>query len=150
MATEEPPNTARSEELEDPIPTLEWTTPKVVAGPSQYGVIGEIPSKRSGHTLTISGTNGFMFGGYLMRRALEVAWLSAYRFARQPPTFVGLDDVVFRKPVEVGRLVEYIGRVVYAGEDGSLRVIVKAHRLSLRTGRTDPTNQFHFIFRPSS
>jgi len=63
MATEEPPNTARSEELEDPIPTLEWTTPKVVAGPSQYGVIGEIPSKRSGHTLTISGTNGFMFGG---------------------------------------------------------------------------------------
>jgi acyl-coenzyme A thioesterase 9 len=94
--------------------------------------------------------NGFMFGGYLMRRALEVAWLSAYRFARQPPTFVGLDDVVFRKPVEVGRLVEYIGRVVYAGEDGSLRVIVKAHRLSLRTGRTDPTNQFHFIFRPSS
>ena len=52
--------------------------------------------------------------------------------------------------LQVGRLVEYIGRVVYAGEDGSLRVIVKAHRLSLRTGKTDPTNQFHFIFRPSS
>ena len=32
----------------------------------------------------------------------QVAWLSAYRFARQPPTFVGLDDVVFKKPVEVG------------------------------------------------
>ena len=93
--------------------------------------------------------NSFMFGGYLMRRALEVAWLSAYRFARRPATFVGLDDVVFKKPVEVGRLVEYVGRVVYAGEDNSLRVVVKAHRLSLRTGRTEPTNQFHFVFRSS-
>ena len=33
-----------------------------------------------------------------------MAWLSAYRFARRPATFVGLDDVVFKKPVEVGRL----------------------------------------------
>ena len=31
-----------------------------------------------------------------MRRALEVAWLSAYRVARQPPAFAGLDDVVFK------------------------------------------------------
>lgn len=45
--------------------------------------------------------NGFMFGGFLMRRALEVGWLSAYRVAKQPPAFAGLDDVVFRKPVEV-------------------------------------------------
>ena len=109
-----------------------------------------------------------------MRRALEVAWLSAYRFARTPPTFAGLDDVrappprlaprrrlrggprlaacsfwqvVFKKPVEVGRLVEYIGRVVYAADDGSLRVTVEAHKVSLRTGAREPTNQFHFIFR---
>ena len=91
--------------------------------------------------------NGFMFGGYLMRKALEVAWLSAYRFTRTPPTFAGLDDVVFRKPVEVGKLVEYVGRVVYTAEDGSLRVFVEAHKLSLRTGQRDPTNEFHFVFR---
>ena len=58
-----------------------------------------------------------------MRRALEIAWLSAYRFAKRPPTFAGLDDVVFRKPVEVGRLVEYIGRVVYAAEDGVASIV---------------------------
>ena len=51
--------------------------------------------------------------------------------------------------MQVGRLVEYVGRVVYAAEDGSLRVNVKAHRLSLRTGRCDPANQFHFIFSSS-
>lgn len=82
-----------------------------------------------------------------MRRALEVAWLSAYRVARQPPAFAGLDDVVFKKPVEVGKLVEYVGRVVYVGDDGSLRVCVEAHKVSLRTGVRDFTNEFHFIFR---
>ena len=91
--------------------------------------------------------NGFMFGGYLMRRALEVAWLSAYRFGRAPAIFVGIDDVVFRKPVEVGKIVEYVGRVVYAADDGSLRVFVEAHKLSIRTGRREQTNDFHFIFR---
>ena len=91
--------------------------------------------------------NGFMFGGYLMRRALEVAWLSAYRVAKQPPTFAGLDDVVFKKPVEVGKLVECVGRVVYVGGDGSLRVCVEAHKVSLATGERDFTNEFHFIFR---
>jgi acyl-coenzyme A thioesterase 9 len=90
-----------------------------------------------------------MFGGYLMRRALEVAWLSAYRFAKSPPVFTGLDDVVFRKPVEVGSLVEYIGRVVYTA-DGFLRVAVEAHKLSLRTDEREFTNEFHFIFHVSA
>ena len=85
-----------------------------------------------------------------MRRALEVAWLSAYRVARQPPAFAGLDDVVFKKPVEVGKLVEYVGRVVYVGDDGSLRVCVEAHKVSIRTGVRDFTNEFHFIFSASS
>ena len=49
--------------------------------------------------------NGFMFGGYLMRRALEVGWLSAFKFGGRPTSFAGLDDVVFRRPVEVGAWV---------------------------------------------
>ena len=61
--------------------------------------------------------------------------------------FLSWSDVVFRKPVEVGKLVEYVGRVVYTAEDGSLRVFVEAHKLSLRTGQRDPTNEFHFVFR---
>ena len=52
-----------SEEMEDPLPTLEWTKPKCEAAATQYGVIGEIPSNRSGHSLTVCGTNAFMFGG---------------------------------------------------------------------------------------
>jgi dynein heavy chain len=47
----------------EPLPTLEWATPTCVEAPDQYGVVGEVPSKRSGHTLTIAGTNAFLFGG---------------------------------------------------------------------------------------
>ena len=94
--------------------------------------------------------NGYMFGGYLMRRAYEVAWLSAYRFGRAPPNFAGLDDVSFNTPIELGAIIELIGRAVYAAEDETLRVCVEAHKLSLRTGKREPANLFHFIFRPSA
>ena len=95
--------------------------------------------------------NGYMFGGYLMRRALEVGWLSAYRFFRSPPAFAGLDEVVFNKPVEMGDVIELVGRGVYASEtceDETLRVFVEANKLSLSSGRREATNVFHFIFRP--
>ena len=52
-----------------------------------------------------------------------------------------------QKPVEVGKLVECVGRVVYVGTDGSLRVCVEAHKVSLRTGAREFNNEFHFIFR---
>ena len=35
-------------------------------------------------------------------------------------------------------------------EDETLRVCVEAHKLSLRTGKREPANLFHFIFRPSA
>ena len=73
--------------------------------------------------------NGFMFGGYIMRRALEVGLLSAYRFTKRPPRFVGLDDVAFKKPVPVGSLIEFVARVAYAADNGEIRVHVKAERL---------------------
>ena len=50
--------------------------------------------------------NGFMFGGYVVRRALEVGWLAAYKCVRHPPSFGGVDDVLFLKPVRVGSLLE--------------------------------------------
>ena len=90
--------------------------------------------------------NGFMFGGYIMRRALEVGWLSAYRFTKRPPRFVGLDDVAFKKPVPVGSLIEFVARVAYAADNGEIRVHVKAERVSLRSGRREMTNQLNFTF----
>uniref|UniRef100_A0A7S0L8R4 HotDog ACOT-type domain-containing protein n=1 Tax=Coccolithus braarudii TaxID=221442 RepID=A0A7S0L8R4_9EUKA len=94
--------------------------------------------------------NGFMFGGYLMRRALEVAWLSAFRLCRQPPRFAGLDDVVFKKPVVVGSMLEYVARVAFVCPNGSIRVLVEAQQLDLCSGKTELTNQLHFVFESKS
>ena len=90
--------------------------------------------------------NGFMFGGYVARRALEVGWLSAFRCCRHPPSFGGVDDILFLRPVRVGCVLEYTGRVVYASTDGSMRVYVEAHTLDLRTGAREQTNEFHLVF----
>jgi dynein heavy chain len=48
---------------EDPPPELEWSAPTTTISSSEYGVVGEKPTKRSGHTFTTAGTNAFMFGG---------------------------------------------------------------------------------------
>ena len=91
--------------------------------------------------------NGYMFGGYLMRRALEVAWLSAFKHCRRPVRWGGIDDVAFSKPVDVGKVVEFIGRVAFVSPDGArIRVFVEAEHVSLRTGQREATCDFHFVF----
>ena len=47
------------------------------------------------------------------------------------------------------RHLRYIGRVVYASSDGTMRVYVEAHTLDLRTGATEQTNEFHLVFHCS-
>ena len=65
----------------------------------------------AGAISSVSRLTNAVFGGYLMRKALEVGWLSAYKFLRVPPVFAGLDEVVFNKPVEIGTIIELVGRV---------------------------------------
>ena len=59
--------------------------------------------------------------------------------AFRPPTCKRPNLTLTLTPLQVGRLVEYIGRVVYAGEDNSLRVVVKAHRLANPNPNPNPS-----------
>lgn len=43
--------------------------------------------------------HGQIFGGYLMRKAFELAYATAYSFVGSPPCFVEVDHVDFLKPV---------------------------------------------------
>ncbi|MCD7449657.1 Acyl-coenzyme A thioesterase 9, mitochondrial [Datura stramonium] len=43
--------------------------------------------------------HGQIFGGYLMRKAYELAYATAYSFVGSPPCFVQVDHVDFLKPV---------------------------------------------------
>uniref|UniRef100_A0A7E4VB63 HotDog ACOT-type domain-containing protein n=1 Tax=Panagrellus redivivus TaxID=6233 RepID=A0A7E4VB63_PANRE len=48
---------------------------------------------------------GKIFGGYLMRVAFETAWANAAAFSHCRPHIVEVDNIMFRKSVEVGSLL---------------------------------------------
>ncbi len=57
-------------------------------------------------------THHRVFGGFLMRRAFELAFATAYQFAGAQPVFREVDEVTFQRPVDVGDLVRFESVVV--------------------------------------
>lgn len=55
--------------------------------------------------------HGFIFGGWLMRRAFESAYACGWKATGSPPRFLCLSDIVFHTPVPVGRLVRFDAQV---------------------------------------
>ena len=54
-----------------------------------------------------------IFGGFLVRRAFELAFANAYVFGGARPLFLEVDEVSFWSPVDVGDLVVFNSRVIY-------------------------------------
>mmetsp|Transcript_11302 Transcript_11302/g.24035 ORF Transcript_11302/g.24035 Transcript_11302/m.24035 type:complete len:161 (-) Transcript_11302:26-508(-) len=92
--------------------------------------------------------NNKMFGGHLMRVALELAWANAFTYARATPTFLTLDNMFFFSPVEIGSLVNLRSTVAYKID--SLHLVLVSVQLEM----VDPTddnrtvaNHLNFLFR---
>lgn len=96
-----------------------------------------------------SNVHGKVFGGYIMRIAYEQAYSTACLFARNPVTFIALDEIRFANPVEVGSLLSLKSQVTFAplhGEHSSFHVSVEASTIDLYTGEKKITNVFHLTF----
>jgi len=63
-------------------------------------------------------TANSIFGGFLMRRAFELAFANAYKFGGAKPKFIEVDDISFLNPVEVGELLLFHSRILYTLPDG--------------------------------
>lgn len=63
---------------------------------------------------TDKNVHGKVFGGFLMRKAFEVAFAAAWRMTGCQPKFLALDDVSFLAPVEVGTLLRLDAQCNYA------------------------------------
>ncbi|KAK2144553.1 hypothetical protein LSH36_748g02081 [Paralvinella palmiformis] len=87
-----------------------------------------------------------IFGGFLMRQAFEMAWADACLFSHSPPTAVAVDDIMFRKPVEVGSLLFMSTQVVYT-EGPYMQVKVHAEVVNPNTGEHETTNIFYYTFK---
>lgn len=87
-----------------------------------------------------------MFGGFLMRIAYELAWTTATTYCKQAPRMCKVvDDILFKRPVEIGSLLFFSSLVVYSkGQD--LQVHVHAEVLDPQEDKRETTNDFHFTF----
>lgn len=54
-----------------------------------------------------------IFGGYLMRKAFELAFSTAFLFAGRRPFFSALGDITFNSAVPIGALLDLRSAVVY-------------------------------------
>ena len=59
-----------------------------------------------------------IFGGFLMRRAFELAFSTAYMFGGDKPEILEVDDISFVSPVDVGDLLIFKSRVLYTMPSG--------------------------------
>lgn len=86
-----------------------------------------------------------IFGGYLMRKAFELAWINAALYSKSRVRIKIVDDIVFRKPVEIGSLLFLSSEIVYT-KGSMLQLKVHAEVLNPTNDTRATTNDFHFTF----
>ncbi|KAJ8774752.1 hypothetical protein K2173_017198 [Erythroxylum novogranatense] len=94
--------------------------------------------------------HGTIFGGFLMRKAFELAFSNTYAFAGVPPQFVEVDHIDFLKPVDVGNFLRLKSCVLYTELEHpskpliKVEVIAQVTRPELRV--IEESNKFYFTF----
>ena len=68
-----------------------------------------------------------IFGGFLMRRAFELAFSNAYSFGGEWPQMLEVDNITFNAPVNVGDLLQFNSRVIYSLPGGCELDDLKKH-----------------------
>ncbi|XP_057754106.1 acyl-coenzyme A thioesterase 2, chloroplastic [Arachis stenosperma] len=94
--------------------------------------------------------HGRIFGGFLMHRAFELAFSTAYAFAGLVPCFLEVDHVDFLRPVDVGDFLRLKSCVLYTEvhdpDQPLINVEVVAHVTRPELRSSEVSNTFHFTF----
>jgi acyl-coenzyme A thioesterase 9 len=62
--------------------------------------------------------NGHIFGGYIMKQALDAAYVCAYMHCnKETPIIFAIDNVTFYKPVIIGSVAKFVANVCYIHEE---------------------------------
>lgn len=85
-----------------------------------------------------------VFGGFLMRMALELSWTAAYLYSKFRPKLCHISDIGFFKPVDVGSLLRMHSYVTYT-ELSYVQILVHAEVFDPR-GMPSTTNNFHYTY----
>ncbi|XP_061989794.1 acyl-coenzyme A thioesterase 2, chloroplastic-like [Rosa rugosa] len=94
--------------------------------------------------------HGRIFGGFLMRRAFELAFSTTYAFAGSAPHFLEVDHVDFVRPVDVGNFLRLKSCVLYTELENPseplINVEVVAHVTQPELRSSEVSNKFYFTF----
>ncbi len=86
------------------------------------------------------------------RRAYELAWATGFQFLGTRPVFVEVDEITFKRPVDVGDLLRLRSRVLWAAPKSTdptqavVHVQVVASVSQPEFVKSDITNTFVFVF----
>lgn len=86
------------------------------------------------------------------RRAYELAWATGFQFLGTRPIFVEVDEITFKRPVDVGDLLRLRSRVLWAApkttdpSQAIVHVQVVASVSQPEAVKSDITNTFVFVF----
>lgn len=86
-----------------------------------------------------------IFGGFLMRHAMELSWALAYTFSKRRPKLLHISDINFIKPVEVSSLISMSAHVLYT-ELNYMEIVVIAEVFDPITGTQSTTNSFYYTY----
>ncbi|SMO47526.1 hotdog domain-containing protein [Fodinibius sediminis] len=71
-----------------------------------------------------------IFGGYVIRRAFELALMHAEEIVSHRPVFVRVNRINFLQPIRIGDKLDFTSRIVYTG-DTSVSIEINIERTSL-------------------
>ncbi|EDW14323.2 acyl-coenzyme A thioesterase 9, mitochondrial [Drosophila mojavensis] len=103
----------------------------------QMSTIPSFPEHRNHHNR--------VFGGFLMRCALEISWAAAVLYCRTRPKLERIADISFEKPVSVDSFIKMTAYVVYT-ELNYLQIMTVAEVLDPHSGNQVTTNTFYYTF----
>lgn len=87
-----------------------------------------------------------VFGGFLMRHALELSFVLAYKFSKHKAKLVHISDISFQRSVEVSSLLQMRAHVIYTKLNYQ-QIVVTAEVTDPTSGRVDTTNVFYYTYK---
>ncbi|KAH8283878.1 hypothetical protein KR054_004240, partial [Drosophila jambulina] len=86
-----------------------------------------------------------VFGGYLMRKAMEISWAAVFLYSKSRPFLKQISHIAFQKPVPVDSLIKMTAYVVYTWRN-YLQIRTVCDVIDKDTGNQVTTNTFNFTF----
>ncbi|XP_031344032.1 acyl-coenzyme A thioesterase 9, mitochondrial-like isoform X1 [Photinus pyralis] len=86
-----------------------------------------------------------VFGGFLMRQAMELSWALGYIFSKYRPALKSISNISFNRPVDVSSLIRMHAYVVFT-QLQYIQVTVYAECWDSGSGMTATSNTFHFTY----